>query len=118
VADAFTRAQAYLKAGADGIMIHSREKSPAEVFEFCRLYNGLESRKPLVAVPSSYNKVTEEELADNGVNVVIYANQLIRSAYPAMVRTAKSILEHHRSAEADAEMMSIKEILELIPGGK
>jgi phosphoenolpyruvate mutase len=118
VADAFTRAQAYLKAGADGIMIHSREKSPAEVFEFCRLYNGLENRKPLVAVPSSYNKVTEEELADNGVNIVIYASQLIRSAYPAMVRTAKSILEHHRSAEADAEMMSIKEILELIPGGK
>ena len=118
VQDAFTRAQAYLNAGADGIMIHSREKSPAEVFEFCRRYNEMDNRKPLVAVPSSYNKVTEEELAEQGVNIVIYANQLIRSAYPAMIRTAKSILEHHRSAEADAQMMSIKEIIELIPGGK
>lgn len=118
VTDAFERAQAYLKAGADGIMIHSREKSPDEVFEFCRLYNTLDNRMPLVAVPSSYNRVTEEELAANGVNIVIYANQLIRSAYPAMIKTAKSILEHHRSAEADPQMMSIKEILELIPGGK
>jgi phosphoenolpyruvate phosphomutase len=118
VTDAFERAQAYLKAGADGIMIHSREKSPDEIFEFCRLYNALDSRQPLVAVPSSYNMVTEEELAANGVNIVIYANQLIRSAYPAMIKTAESILEHHRSAEADAQMMSIKEILELIPGGK
>ena len=118
VQDAFTRAQAYLNAGADGIMIHSREKSPAEVFEFCRRYNEMDNRKPLVAVPSSYNKVTEEDLAEQGVNIVIYANQLIRSAYPAMIRTAKSILEHHRSAEADAQMMSIKEIIELIPGGK
>jgi phosphoenolpyruvate mutase len=118
VEDAFIRAKAFLEAGADGIMIHSRDKTPDEVFEFCKLYNSLENRKPLVAVPSSYNKVTEEELQENGVNIVIYANQLLRSAYPAMVSTAKSILEHRRSAECDARMLPIKDILELIPGTK
>jgi phosphoenolpyruvate phosphomutase len=116
--DAITRAKAYMEAGADGIMIHSREKTPEEIFAFCREYNKLEIRKPLVAVPSSYNKVTEEELCDHGVNVIIYANHLLRSAYPAMVATAKSILQHNRSAEADSQMMSISEILELIPGSK
>lgn len=116
VDDAFTRAKAYLEAGADGIMIHSRQKDPAEIFEFCKLYNTLDDRKPLVAVPSSYNTVTEEELQEHGVNVVIYANQLLRSAYPAMMKTAKSILENHRSAECDADMLPIKDILELIPG--
>ncbi|MCC5955684.1 MAG: phosphoenolpyruvate mutase [Natronohydrobacter sp.] len=115
---AMERAEAFLAAGADGIMIHSRDKTPDEVFEFCAHYNKLENRKTLVAVPSSYNKVTEEELAANGVNVVIYANQLLRSAYPAMMGTALSILEHSRSAECDSRMMPIKEILELIPGGK
>lgn len=75
-------------------------------------------RKPLIVVPSSYNKVTEEELIEHGVNVVIYANHLLRSAYPAMLETAKSILTHHRSAECDQHMLSIKEILELIPGTK
>ncbi|MEF8752368.1 MAG: phosphoenolpyruvate mutase [Accumulibacter sp.] len=115
---AMERAEAFIEAGADGIMIHSREKTPDEVFEFCARYNRLERRKPLVAVPSSYNKVTEEELAANGVNVVIYANQLLRSAYPAMMETALSILEHSRSAECDSRMMPIKQILELIPGTK
>ncbi len=118
VNDAFKRAKAYIEAGADGIMIHSREKKPDEIFEFCKIYNKLENRKPLVAVPSSYNNVTEEELQAHGVNIVIYANQLLRSAYPAMVNVAKSILTHHRSAECDRNMLSIKEILELIPGTK
>lgn len=116
--DAIARAAAYLEAGADGIMIHSREKSPDEIFEFCRRYNKLPERKILVAVPSSYNQVYEHQLQAQGVNIVIYANQLIRSAYPAMLNTAKSILQHQRSAEVDDVMMPIKEILELIPGGK
>lgn len=116
--DAFTRAKAYLEAGADGIMIHSREKTPDEIFEFCDRYKDLENRKPLVVVPSSYNQVTEKELIERGVNVVIYANHLLRSAYPAMMKTAESILTHQRSAECDEHMLSIKEILELIPGTK
>lgn len=115
---ALERAEAFLAAGADGIMIHSREKSPDEVFEFCARYNKLENRRPLVAVPSSYNTTTEDELEANGVNIVIYANQLLRSAYPAMLGTALSILQHSRSAECDSRMMPLKEILELIPGGK
>ena len=118
VEDAFERAKAYLAAGADGIMIHSREKTPDEIFAFCKLYNTLEERKTLVAVPSSYNTVTEEELQAQGVNIVIYANQLLRSAYPAMLKTARSILENHRSAECDADMLPLKDILELIPGTK
>lgn len=118
VEDAFIRAKAFIDAGADGIMIHSREKAPDEIFEFCKLYNTLSNRKPLIAVPSSYNSVTEDELQAHGVNIVIYANQLLRSAYPAMVNTAKSILEHRRSAECDSQMLPIKDILELIPGTK
>lgn len=116
--DAMQRAEAFLNAGADGIMIHSREKSPDEIFEFCDRYSQLSNKKILVVVPSSYNSVFESQLIAKGVNVVIYANQLLRSAYPAMVNTAQSILQNGRSAEVDENMMPIKQILELIPGGK
>ncbi len=116
--DAIKRAQAYLDAGADGIMIHSRLKTPDEIFEFCKRYAKLQNRKTLVVVPSSYNGVTEDALAAHGVNVVIYANHLLRSAYPAMVNTAKSILKYQRSAECDSHLLPIKDILELIPGTK
>jgi len=116
--DAVARASAYIDAGADAIMIHSRHKDPAEIFQFCEIYKSFNNRVPLIAVPSSYNAVTEDELANRGVNVVIYANQLLRAAYPAMVKTAESILAHGRSAEADSGLLSIKEILELIPGTK
>ncbi|TWI66074.1 phosphoenolpyruvate mutase [Desulfobotulus alkaliphilus] len=116
--DALTRARAYLEAGADGIMIHSKEKTPDEVFAFCKEYNKLPERKPLVVVPSTYNQVREDAFMEHGINVVIYGNQLLRSAYPAMVKTAKMILEHQRSHEASEMMLPIKEILELIPGGK
>lgn len=116
--DAVARAKAYLEAGADGIMIHSRKKEPDEIFEFCEIYRQFETRKPLVVVPSSYNSVTEAQLQARGVNIVIYANQLLRSAYPAMLETAKSILTHQRSKECDDKMLPIKDILELIPGTK
>lgn len=116
--DALVRAKAFIEAGADGIMIHSREKTPDEIFAFCSRYNEFSERRTLVAVPSSYSSTTEAELEAHGVNVVIYANQLLRSAYPAMVETARSILENNRSAECDARMMPIQEILELIPGTK
>lgn len=116
--DAVTRAKAYIEAGADGILIHSRQKTPDEIFEFCDRYAKLERRPPLVAVPSSYNQVTEQELIDRGVQVVIYANHLLRAAYPAMMDAARSILEHGRSKEIDSSLLSIKDILELIPGTK
>jgi phosphoenolpyruvate phosphomutase / 2-hydroxyethylphosphonate cytidylyltransferase len=116
--DAINRAKAYLNAGADSIMIHSRKKSPDEIFEFCNLYSQIENKKPLVVVPSSFNSVTEEELLAKGVSIVIYANHLLRSAYPSMVNTAKSILSNHRSLECDDTLMPIKDILELIPGTK
>ena len=89
-----------------------------EIIEFCKLYNQLENRVPLVVVPTSYNFMTENELSELGVNVIIYANHLIRSAYPAMVNTAKSILLNERSKEASINCMPIKEILTLIPGGE
>jgi len=116
--DAIARAKAYVEAGADGIMIHSKEKTPDEILDFCNLYSRFDRKVPLVVVPSSYDTIYEEELAKAGANVVIYANQLLRSAYPAMVATAKSILTHHRAYEAREYMMSIKEILHLIPGTK
>ena len=116
--DAIIRAKAFLQAGADGIMIHSRRKEPAEIMEFCRQYAEIPDRKTLVVVPSSYNTITEDELEKAGANVVIYANQLLRSAFPAMQSTAQSILKHSRSLECDESMLSIKEILNLIPGTK
>ena len=118
ISDALLRAEAYLNAGADAIMIHSRKKEPDEIFDFCTRYNTLPNRKPLVVVPSSYNTVYESELKNRGVNIVIYANHLLRSAYPAMLETAKSILTHERSSECDSRMLSIKDVLELIPGTK
>jgi phosphoenolpyruvate phosphomutase / 2-hydroxyethylphosphonate cytidylyltransferase len=113
--DAIKRAKAYIEAGSDGIMIHSKESDGREIIEFCRLYNQLENRVPLVVVPTSYNFMTENELSELGINVIIYANHLIRSAYPAMVDTAKSILLNERSKEASINCMPIKEILNLIP---
>lgn len=113
---ALRRAQAYIAAGADGIMIHSRDRTPDEVAGFCRAYARFSQRVPLVVVPSTFPQATEEELAGLGVQVVIYANHLLRSAYPAMVRSARSILEHHRAWEADqAQCMPIGEIINLIP---
>jgi len=114
--DALLRARAYISAGADAIMIHSRRKTPDEIFEFCNLYSKFTERVPLVAVPSSYNQVTESELELHGVNVVIYANQLLRASYPAMQETAKSILTFGRSLEADSKLLPISAVLELIPG--
>ena len=117
--DAITRAKAYLSAGADGIMIHSRKKTFDEIKEFAKHYSAIPNKKPLVVVPSSYSHITEKELIENGINIVIYANQMLRAAYPAMVNVAKSILTHHRAKEADEQYcMSIKDIINLIPGGK
>lgn len=115
--DAVTRAEAYIDAGADAIMIHSRQKNADEIFAFCSRYNLMQQRRPLMAVPSSYSSIYEQQLIDNGVNIIAYANQLIRSAYPAMVQTAREILQHQRAFDSESRMMPIKEIINLIPGG-
>ena len=112
--DALTRARAYVAAGADGIMIHSRRKEPDEILEFCDRFRKEDSETPIVVVPTSFNTITEAELASHGVNIVIYANQLTRSAFPAMEQTAKDILKYHRAYEADERLMPIKQIITLI----
>ena len=112
--DALNRARAYVKAGADGIMIHSRKKEPEEILTFCDLFRKEDAKTPIVVVPTSFNIITEAELAEHGVNVVIYANQLTRSAFPAMEETAKDILRYHRAKEVDARLMPIKDIISLI----
>lgn len=113
--DALERAFAYTEAGADGIMIHSRRSEPDEIFEFVRAFREQDQVTPVVVVPTSFRSVTEEEFKARGVNIVIYANQLIRSAFPAMMKTAQCILEHHRAMEADNQCLPIKEIITLIP---
>ena len=116
--DALLRAKNYIKAGADGIMIHSSRKSPSEIIKFCKAYNKFSNRVPLVLVPTTYNSITESELVKLKVNVVIYANHLMRSAIPSMKETAINILKKQRSLEVDKKLMPIKEILNLIPGTK
>ena len=112
--DALARAFAFVEAGADGIMIHSRKKDPAEIVEFCDKLREKDKTTPIVVVPSSFNTITEDELAAHGVNIVIYANQLTRSAFPAMQQTAEDILRYHRAKEVDDRLMSIKDIITLI----
>ncbi len=118
VIDALERAFQYVKAGADGVMIHSKNKSGQDIKRFCLEFKKEYPYTPIVVVPTSYNSITETELISWGANVVIYANHMLRSAYPAMLNTAKSILENERSLEADEFCMPIKQILELIPGTK
>ena len=110
--DALARARAYISAGADGIMIHSKEKDPSEVLAFCKNYQKFISKVPLVAVPTTYNSITEEELIKAGVRMIIYANHLLRSSYPAMTKTAKSILENQRCLESEEFCMPVKELLD------
>ena len=114
--DALSRANAYIDSNADGILIHSRSESPKEIFQFCKQYKKFKNKKPLVVVPTSYNQVYEKDLVDEGVSIIIYANHLLRAAYPSMVKTAQTILNNKRSLEADSNLISIKEILNLIPG--
>lgn len=116
--DAMERAIAYVGAGADGIMIHSKDKSGEDIKGFCEAFRKVHKEVPIVVVPTTFNHITEDELVSWGVSVVIYANHMLRSAYPAMLNTAKAILTYGRSYEANDLCMSIKNILELIPGTK
>ncbi len=112
--DALKRTEAYIHAGVDAIMIHSKSKTPDETFEYCNRYQAFDIKVPLVVVPSAYPQVREQELVDHGVNIVIYANHLLRSAYPAMQKTAEMILDNERALEATENCLSVKEILSLI----
>jgi len=116
VEDAIQRSEAYIEAGADAILIHNKDKDTSQLFEFCELYNKFENQVPLVFVPSAYSQVKEDELVKAGGRIVIYANHLLRSAYPNMVKTAETILKHGRALEVEDVCMPIKEILTLIPG--
>ena len=113
--DALKRAFAYVEAGADAIMIHSRQKKPDEIFEFIDRFREKDTTTPIVLVPTSYNTVYEEEFKKRGANIIIYANQLTRTGFPAMQNAAKLILENHRAKECDEKCMSIKDIINLIP---
>jgi len=116
VDDALTRARSYISSGADGIMIHCKDKNPKQLFEFCNEYKLFDTAVPLVAVPSSYPQISEDELESVGINVVIYANHLLRTAYPYMVKTAESILKTSSCEAASRNYcMPVSEILRLIP---
>jgi phosphoenolpyruvate mutase len=113
--DALRRAEAYVAAGADGIMIHSANNTPEQVFSFAEQYKKSISGKPLVVVPSSFSGVSERELEQRGFNIVIYANQLLRSAFPAMIKTAEDILLNQEARSSESSMMSISDLLKYIP---
>ena len=112
--DSLKRAEAYSKAGADLILIHSKENNPKEVFSFSKIFKKSKFYKPLIAVPSTYSKTTESLLIKNGFKIVIYANQLLRAAYPAMQNAALSILKNQRSHELENKISSVKEVINLI----
>ena len=114
--DALNRADAYIRAGADGIMIHSRHKDPSEIIYFMKKFRKKDQEIPVIVVPTSFNSVTVEEFRSAGVNILIYANHLLRASYPALQAVARSILFHGRSLEAEDECMSINDVLEFIPG--
>ena len=113
--DALRRAEAFVQAGADSIMIHSRRKDPQEIMDFLEAFRKKDPTTPVVLVPTSFNSVKEEEWKQRGANIVIYANQLMRAAVPAVQRAAETILTHHRAEECDAMLMPFKEIIRLIP---
>ena len=113
--DALTRAFAFTDAGADAIMIHSRRKDPAEIFEFIKKFREKDPTTPIVLVPTSFNSVKEEEWKERGANIVIYANQLMRAQVPAIQKAAEMILENHRAEECDKMLMPFQEIIRLIP---
>ena len=116
--DALIRAEAYIKAGADGIMIDSRHKDPTELVEFMKKFRAIDDTTPVVVLPTTFNSITVEEFIKMGINVVIFGNHMLRAAYPAMLKVAKSLLKNGRSLEAEPDCMPIKEILKIIPRPK
>ena len=113
--DALTRAFAFVEAGADAIMIHSRKEDPGEIQEFIEEFRKKNKNTPIVLVPTSFNSIKEEEWKERGANIIIYANQLMRAEVPAMKRAAEIILENHRAQECDEMLMPFKDIICMIP---
>ena len=113
--DALVRAHAYIKAGVDGIMIHSKSADGKEILDFAKKYQLIPGKVPLVSVPTTYNELSWQQLQEAGFNIVVYANHLLRSAYPAMISSAQSILQHNRSKEAEEKLISVKDLFHLIP---
>ena len=118
IEDAIKRSKSYVEAGADGIMIHSKEKSGKDIKSFCENFRKFDKETPIIVVPSTFNHIKEAEFIEWGINIVIYANHMLRSSYPAMLKVAKSILKNERSSESKNICLPIKEILTLIPGTK
>jgi len=114
VQDALMRAEAYIKAGADGIMIHSKCKTPKKILEFCDCYKKLDYDIPLVVVPTTYNEIEESELTATGVSIIIYANHLLRSSYKTMLKTAETILKAKRGWEAESDCYPVQELFKVI----
>ena len=114
LADAIKRAEAYSKAGADAVLIHSKENTPKQIFSFAKIFTKSKFYKPMVAVPTSYSKTNEAQLIKAGFKVVIYANQMQRAAYPAMHNVAETILRNKRSYELENKISSVNEIINLI----
>lgn len=112
--DAYKRAIEYSKAGSDAIMIHSNKKTPQEILKFCKMFNRSKYKKPIIAVPSTYSKTSEKKLSDAGVKIVIYANQMLRTSYKAMLKTSQNILKNKRAYESEKDMTSVKDIISLI----
>ncbi|MBO82775.1 MAG: phosphoenolpyruvate mutase [Actinobacteria bacterium] len=112
------RAEKYINAGVDGIMIHSKLKSPEEILDFIPRYEELckkIGRRPcLVAVPTTYNSINDRDLIKNGVDIIIHANHLIRSSYRSMLETAELIFNSGRSFEADKNISSVKDIFSAV----
>ena len=115
ISDALNRSKKYVKAGVDGIMIHSKLKEPSEILKFAKSFRKFNKTTPLICVPSTYNQIKENILKRHGFNIVIYANQLLRSSYFAMSNVASDILKNSRAKESEKKMTSIKKIINLIP---
>ena len=116
VDDAVKKAISCVMSGADAILIESNDSKGNNIKEFCEKFRKEYPNTPIAVIPSNFKELTEKEMAEWGVNIIIYENQMLRASYPAMKKCAETILKNQRSLEANNLCMPIKEILTLIPG--
>ena len=116
--DALARAEIYLRGVPDGVVIHSKDKTAVEIFQFMDRYNALQSRlgirKPLVLIPTAYPQYFGKDLCDRGASIIIHGNHLIRAALRGMQQAASSILDHDRALEADRFCAPVTDLLALV----